>query len=124
MSPSVAPDRSAKLLSWFSKRQDNSAVGLGKEPDQAHHEKARATLLAMKEFKQYLEGIERDLIRTSKKFSNKEIAQGVQLATTGIHEALHYVTIVGKVIEKTERIVAKRSNSSDSSTLPTGETLL
>jgi hypothetical protein len=96
---------------------------MGKELGQAHHEKARATLLAMKEFKQYLEGMEKDLIRTSKKFSSREITQGVELARTGLHEAIHYVGIVGKVIEKTERVVAKRS-SSDSSTLPTGDTLL
>jgi len=95
----------------------------GKELVQVHHEKAKATLLAMEEFKQYLE-VERDIIRTSRKFSNKEIAQGVQLATTGIREALHYVTIVGKVIENTERAVAKRINGPDSSTLPTGETLI
>ena len=104
-------------------RQDGT-TGLGKELAQAHHEKARATLLAMKEFKQYLEGVERDISRMSKKFANKEIAQGAQLATTGIHEALHYVTIVGNVIQKTERAVAKRSSNPDSSTLPTGETLL
>jgi len=100
------------------------AKGTGKELAQVHHEKAKAALLAMKEFKPYLEGIERDIIRTSRKFSNKEIAQGVQLATTGIHEALHYVTIVAKVIEKTERAVAKRNTSPDSSALSTGETLV
>jgi len=98
--------------------------GLGKELAQAHHEKAKATLLAMKEFKQYLERMEKDLIRISKKFANKEITQGAQLATTGIREALHYVTIVGKVIDKTERVVAKRNTSSESSTLPTGDTLV
>jgi len=49
----------------------------------------------------------------SKKFSNKEIAQGVGFAATGIHEALTYLGIVRKVIEKTERIVVKKSIISD-----------
>lgn len=66
-------------------------------------ERAEKTLLAIKEFKLYLE---KDLSRMSKKFSNKEIAQGVGFAATGIHEALTYLGIVKKVIEKTERIVA------------------
>jgi len=43
----------------------------------------------------------------SKKFSSKEVAHGVGFAATGIHEALTYLGIVKKVVEKTERIVAK-----------------
>ncbi|TMI09824.1 hypothetical protein E6H34_00595 [Candidatus Bathyarchaeota archaeon] len=50
----------------------------------------------------------------SKKFSNREIAQGVGFAATGIHEALTYLGIVKKVIEKTERIVARKNTVSDS----------
>jgi hypothetical protein len=82
---------------------------LGKESEQAQHERAEKTLLAIKEFKRYLEGVEKDLSRMSKKFSNREIAQGVGFAATGIHEALTYLDIVKKVIEKTERIVARKN---------------
>jgi hypothetical protein len=85
------------------------AVGLGKESEQTLREKAEKTLLAIREFKRYLESVEKDLSYLSKKFSDKEIAQGVGFAATGIHEALTYLAIVKKVIEKTERIVAKRS---------------
>jgi len=96
---------------------------LGKELAPAHRENAQETLLAMKEFKQYLEGMERDLSRVSKKFANREIAQTVGLVANGIHEALNYLAIVKKVIEKTERAVARRSSGSYDATLPTGETL-
>jgi hypothetical protein len=74
----------------------------------------------MKEFKQYLEGMEKDLSRVSKKFSNREIAQTVGLVANGIHEALNYLAIVKKVIEKTERAVSTRSRGSNSVELPTG----
>ena len=84
-----------------------------KDPLQTHHEKAEATLLAMKEFKRYLEGLEKDLSRASKKYSNREIAQGVGFVAAGIHEALNYLEIVKKVIVKTERVVAKRNLVSD-----------
>ena len=67
----------------------------------------------MKEFKRYLEGLEKDLSRTSKKYSNREIAQGVGFVAAGIHEALNYLEIVKKVIVKTERVVARRSNASE-----------
>lgn len=89
---------------------------MGKEAEQILHDKAVKTLFAIKEFKRYLEGVENDLSRMSKKFSNKEIAQGVGFAATGIHEALTYLGIVKKVVEKTERIVAKKSIVSDSGT--------
>jgi len=82
---------------------------LGRESELVPREKAEKTLLAINEFKRYLDGVEKDLSRMSKKFSNKEIAQGVGFAATGIHEALTYLGIVKKVIEKTERIVAKKS---------------
>ncbi|HEV2120881.1 MAG TPA: hypothetical protein VGS11_12365 [Candidatus Bathyarchaeia archaeon] len=93
---------------------------MGRESEQTQSERAEKTLLAIKEFKSYLEGVERDLSRMSKKFSNKEIAQGVGFAATGIHEALTYLGIVRKVIEKTERIVAKKSMISDNDTTPPG----
>jgi len=89
---------------------------LGKESEQTPHEKAEKTLLAIKEFKRYLEGVEKDLSGMSKKFSNREIAQGVGFAATGIHEALTYLGIVKKVVEKTERIFAKRNHVSDKET--------
>jgi len=89
---------------------------MGKESEQAQHERAEKTLLAIKECKRYLEDVEKELSRMSKKFSNKEIAQGVGFAVTGIHEALTYLAIVKKVIEKTERIVAKRRIVSDKET--------
>ena len=92
---------------------------MGKALELTQHEKAEATLLAMKEFKRYLEGMERDLSRTSKKFSNREVAQGVGFVAAGIHEALNYLAIVRKVIEKTERVVAKRNIVSENATLST-----
>ena len=82
---------------------------MGKKPEQPQLERAEKTLLAIKEFKRYLDGMERDLSRTSKKLSNKEVAQSVGFVATGIHEALNYLAIVKKVIEKTERIVSKRN---------------
>lgn len=85
------------------------AVGLGKEFEETQHERAEKTLLAIKEVKWYLEGVEKELSRLSKKFSNKEIAHSVGFAGTGIHEALTYLAIVKKVTEKTERIVAKKN---------------
>jgi len=86
---------------------------LGRELVQTQREKAESTLLAMKEFKRYLEGLEKDLSRTSKKYSNREVAQGVGFVAAGIHEALNYLEIVKKVIVKTERVVAKRNIASE-----------
>jgi len=88
--------------------------------EQTPREKAESTLLAMKEFKRYLEGLEKDLSRTSKKYSNREVAQGVGFVAAGIHEALNYLDIVKKVIVKTERVVAKRNTASENSALSTG----
>ena len=84
---------------------------------QTQHEKAESTLLAMKEFKRYLEGVEKELSRTSKKYSNREIAQGVGFVAAGIHEALNYLAIVRKVIEKTERVVAKRNIAAENASV-------
>ncbi len=92
---------------------------MGKALELTQHEKAEATLLAMKEFKRYLEGVEKDLSRASKKYSNREIAQGVGFVAAGIHEALNYLAIVRKVIEKTERVVAKRSIVSENASVQT-----
>ena len=90
---------------------------MGKALELTQHEKAEATLLAMKEFKRYLEGLEKDLSRASKKYSNREIAQGVGFVTAGIHEALNYLEIVKKVIVKTERVVARKNLGSESATV-------
>jgi hypothetical protein len=78
-------------------------------------ENAEATLLALKEFKRYLEGLEKDLSRTSKKYSNREVAQGVGFVAAGIHEALNYLEIVKKVIMKTERALSRRSDTTSPS---------
>ena len=90
---------------------------MGRAPEQTQREKSEATLLAMKEFKRYLEGLEKDLSRTSKKYSNREIAQGVGFVAAGIHEALNYLDIVKKVIVKTERVVARGRIGSESATV-------
>jgi hypothetical protein len=90
---------------------------LGKALELTQHEKAEATLLAMKEFKRYLEGLEKELSRTSKKYSNREIAQGVGFVAAGIHEALNYLAIVRKVIQKTERVVARRNIGAENTTV-------
>ena len=90
---------------------------MGKGPELTQREQAEKTLLAMKEFKRYLEGLEKELGRTSKKYSNREIAQGVGFVAAGIHEALNYLEIVKKVIVKTERVVAKRNLGSESGSI-------
>ena len=87
---------------------------LSRDPPQSHQRSAQATLVALAEFKRYLEGLDKDLSRTSKKYSKREIAQGVGFVAAGIHEALNYLAIVKKVIEKTERVVAKRNLVSES----------
>ena len=108
MYPSFSSLGWTTLLSLFSDAS-RKALGLGKESEQTPRERAEKTLLAIKELKWYLEDAENELSRMSKKFSNKEIAHGVGFAATGIHEALTYLAIVKKVIEKTERIVAKKN---------------
>lgn len=70
---------------------------------------AEKTLLAIKEFTRYLQGVEKDLSSMSKKFRKKEIAQSVGFVGTGIHEALQYLAIVKKVIGKTQRILDKNT---------------
>ena len=92
---------------------------MSRNPLQSHRRSAQATLVALTEFKRYLEAVEKDLSRTSKKYSNSEIAQGVGFVAAGIHEALNYLAIVRKVIEKTERAIAKKSIVSESSALST-----
>jgi len=65
--------------------------------------------------------VEKDLSRTSKKYSNREIAQGVGFVAAGIHEALNYLEIVKKVIVKTERVVARRNIGAENATVSTGD---
>lgn len=55
--------------------------------------------------------------RTSKKFSNKEIAQGVGFAATN-PRSLTYLGIVKNAVEKTERVLAKRNTVSKSQGRP------
>jgi len=86
---------------------------LGRESELAQHERAEKTLLAIKECKRYLEEVEKELSHMSKKFSNREIAQGVGFAMTGIHEAITYLDIVKKVTGRTERMIAKKHIVSD-----------
>jgi len=93
---------------------------LSRDPLQSHQRSAQAILVALAEFKRYLEGLEKDLDRTSKKYSDREIAQGVGFVAAGIHEALNHLEIVKKVIAKTERGVAKRSTVSGTPAVPTG----
>ena len=106
------------LIAVLSKQLKGRTV-LSRDPLQSHQRSAQATLVALTEFKRYLEGLEKDLSRTSKKYSNREIAQGVGFVAAGIHEALNYLAIVRKVIEKTERAVAKRNIASDNANMPT-----
>jgi predicted RNase H-like nuclease (RuvC/YqgF family) len=90
---------------------------LAKDPRQSHQRSAQATLVALNEFKRYLEVLEKDLSRLSKKYSNREIAQSVGFVAAGIHEALSYLEIVRKVIVKTERAVAKRNRVSENASV-------
>ena len=66
------------LLSLFSP-SSGKGIRLGKESEQSYHGRTEKTLLAIREFKRYLDGVEKDLTRMSKRFSNKEITQGVDL---------------------------------------------
>jgi hypothetical protein len=104
------------LLSVFSRSRWRAESILSKDPRQSHQRSAQATLVVLTEFKRYLERLEKDLSQMSKKYSNREVAQGVGFVAAGIHEALNYLEIVKKVIVKTERAVAKRSIASESAT--------
>jgi len=108
MYPSSSPP-SWTMPIIISLKPVEKATRLGKDSELSPHDRAEKTLLAISELKRYLDGVEKDLSRMSKKYSSKEIAQGVGFAATGIHEALTYLGIVKKVIEKTERIIAKKN---------------
>src|SRR3989441_5707792 len=101
---------------YRSLKEPGKAIRLGKESEQAQHERAEKTLLAIKECKRYLEDVEKELSRMSKRFSNREVAQGVGFAVTGIHEAITYLDIVKKETETTDRIVTKKHIVSDNKT--------
>src|SRR3989449_8797141 len=101
------------LLSPFSQGALGKAGRLGKALELTQHEKAEATLLAMKEFKRYLEGVERDLSRAPKKYSNREIAQGVWFVAAGDPEALDYLAFDRKGVWETERASCKQANASE-----------
>ena len=65
------------------------------------------TLSAIKEFTHYIEGMKKDLDRMSKKLHNKETSRSAGFVATGLEEARHYLEIVKKVIEKTQRAIQK-----------------
>jgi hypothetical protein len=108
----VASRLNHPIISHISKPCKGIPI-VGKDPRQSHQRSPQATLVALKEFRQYLESLEKDLSRRSKQYSNREIAQGVGFVAAGIHEALNYLEIVKKVIEKTERAVAKANAVSE-----------
>lgn len=72
---------------------------------------AEQTLLAIKEFTRYLQRVEKDLSGISKKLRSKEIAQSVGFVGSGIHEALQYLSIVRKVIGKTQRLLDAKAST-------------
>ena len=74
---------------------------------------AEQTLLAIKEVTRYLQRVEKDLSGMSKKLRNKEIAQSVGFVGSGIHEALQYLSIVKKVIGKTQRLLDVKASSNE-----------
>ena len=74
---------------------------------------AEQTLLAIKEATRYLQRVEKDLSGMSKKLRNKEIAQSVGFVGSGIHEALQYLSIVKKVIGKTQRLLDEKASSKE-----------
>ena len=83
---------------------------------------AEQTLLAIKEVTRYLQKVEKDLSGMSKSLRNKEIAQSVGFVGSGIHEALQYLSIVKKVIGKTQRLLdANASSKEDLSASKTGK---
>ena len=73
---------------------------------------AEQTLFAIREFTRYLQRVEKDLSGISKRLRNKEIAQSVGFVGSGIHEALQYLSIVKKVIGKTQRLLDAKGPSS------------
>lgn len=66
------------------------------------------TLAAIQEFTRFLHDMEDGLSRESKKLRNKETAQSAGFVANGIHEALNYMSIVKKVILKTQRVIKRQ----------------
>jgi hypothetical protein len=66
----------------------------------------------MKEFAHYLTNMEKDLNSRVKKMRNKETSRSAVFVTTGIHEAVQYLEIVRKVIEKTQKALQKKAQTS------------
>jgi hypothetical protein len=56
--------------------------------------------------------MEKDLSSRVKQLRNKETSRSAGFVATGIHEALQYLEIVRKVIEKTQRELQKRDQRS------------
>lgn len=82
------------------------------------HTEPGQPLTAIREFAHYLDGMEKDLSRVSKKLHTRETAQSARLVTTGILEARHYLEIVKKVIEETQRAVQRKSSKHAGKTSP------
>lgn len=55
--------------------------------------------------------MEENLSHESKKLRNKETAQSAGFVAAGIHEALNYLAIVKKVIQKTQRVLRKKETT-------------
>lgn len=60
--------------------------------------------------------MEEGLSRESKKLRNKETAQSAGFAAAGIHEALNYLAIVKKVIQKTQRVLHRKEAGANQET--------
>jgi hypothetical protein len=56
--------------------------------------------------------MEKDLSNRVKQLRNKETSRSAGFVATGIHEALQYLEIVRKVIEKTQKAVQKTAKQS------------
>ena len=64
--------------------------------------------MAIQEFTSFLHDMEESISLKSKKLRNKETAQSAGFVAAGIHEALNYLAIVKKVIQKTQRVLRKK----------------
>lgn len=84
------------------------AEGLNK-PQVREDDDAPETLLAIDDFMHFLKRVEKSLSRIEEKLSREEIRDSAGFVEYGIQEGLNYLAIVKKVIEKTQRIVARRT---------------
>lgn len=98
-------DPSNNILFSIDIDDPDALTRLGSVNEQVDVEK---TLEAIQEFTRYLHDMEEGLSRESKKLRNKETAQSAGFAAAGIHEALNYLAIVKKVIQKTQRVLHRK----------------